>query len=67
MIYEKKHYGTFLAVCRIGLTLFLPSLPRKEVKHMLGLADPWIITAYGLSALSTVLCVVYGAIKWNRD
>lgn len=40
---------------------------RKGVKHMLGLADPWIITAYGLSALSAVLCVVYGAIRWNRD
>ena len=34
---------------------------------MFGLSDPWIIIAYGLSLLSTVLCVTYGALNWNRD
>ena len=33
---------------------------------MLGLDDPWIAAAYMLCLLSTALCVVYGAINWNR-
>ena len=34
---------------------------------MFGLTDLWIILAYLLSAVSAVLCVVYGAVNWNRD
>ena len=34
---------------------------------MFGLSDPWIIVAYALSLVSTVLCVVYGALTWNKD
>ncbi len=34
---------------------------------MLGLSDPWIILAYALSVFSSLLCIVYGAIKWNKD
>ncbi|WP_332370614.1 symporter small accessory protein [Desulfobacula toluolica] len=34
---------------------------------MFGLTDIGILMAYGLSALSTLLCVVYGAINWNKD
>ncbi len=34
---------------------------------MLGLSDPWIILVYALSVLSSLLCIVYGAIKWNKD
>ena len=33
---------------------------------MLGIADVWVATAYVLCILSTILCVVYGAITWNR-
>jgi hypothetical protein len=32
---------------------------------MLGLADPWIAAAYILCILSSLLCVVYGALNWN--
>jgi len=33
---------------------------------VLGLTDPWIIAVYLLCILSTLLCVVYGAIMWNK-
>ena len=34
---------------------------------MFGIADPWIALAYLLCILSSVLCVVYGLMKWNSD
>jgi len=34
---------------------------------MFGLTDGWIITAYVLSALSALLCIIYGWINWNKD
>lgn len=33
---------------------------------MLGIDDPYIWSAYLLSILSALLCVVYGAVNWNR-
>ncbi len=33
---------------------------------MLGIDDPLIWSAYLLCLLSTVLCVVYGALNWNK-
>ena len=33
---------------------------------MLGINDPVIATAYLLCILSTLLCVVYGALNWNK-
>lgn len=33
---------------------------------MLGINDPWIITAYLLCVLSAVACVVYGISNWNK-
>ena len=33
---------------------------------MLGLQDPLVFSAYLLCILSTILCVAYGAIMWNR-
>ncbi len=32
---------------------------------MLGIADFWVAAAYVLCILSAVLCVIYGALKWN--
>jgi hypothetical protein len=32
---------------------------------MLGMADGWVAAAYWLCIASTVLCILYGAIKWN--
>ena len=32
---------------------------------VLGIEDPWIV--YVLIILSTLLCVVYGIVYWNRD
>ncbi len=34
---------------------------------MLGLSDFWIWSVYLLCLLSTLLCVIYGMINWNRD
>jgi hypothetical protein len=33
---------------------------------MLGINDPWILTAYLLCILSAVLCIIYGAYHWNK-
>jgi hypothetical protein len=33
---------------------------------MLGLADGWISCAFVLCILSSLLCVVYGAVNWNK-
>jgi hypothetical protein len=33
---------------------------------MLGIADKWVFLAYALSVLSTLLCVVYGWLTWNK-
>ena len=33
---------------------------------MLGIEDTWVILAYILCILSTVLCVVYGIVNWNK-
>jgi hypothetical protein len=33
---------------------------------MLGIEDPWIWGVYILCILSTLLCVIYGIINWNR-
>ena len=33
---------------------------------VLGINDPWIWSIYILIILSALLCVVYGAINWNK-
>lgn len=33
---------------------------------MLGIQDPWVSAAYLLCILSSLLCVVYGAVNWNK-
>lgn len=33
---------------------------------MLGIDDPWILGVYLLCIASTLLCVIYGLINWNR-
>lgn len=33
---------------------------------MLGIEDPWVAIAYILCPLSALLCVVWGALKWNQ-
>lgn len=34
---------------------------------MLGIDDFWVWSAYVLCLLSTVLCVAYGFLNWNRN
>ena len=34
---------------------------------MLGIADPWVFTAFVLCLLSAALGVVWGIFNWNRD
>jgi len=38
----------------------------KEGEKMLGIPDFWISSAYVLSILSAVACIVYGIINWNK-
>lgn len=33
---------------------------------MLGIEDKWVSAAYVLCLASTVLCVIYGLITWNK-
>lgn len=33
---------------------------------MLGIADFWVSSAYLLCVLSTLACVVYGVVNWNK-
>jgi hypothetical protein len=33
---------------------------------MLGIEDKWVALAYILCIASTLLCVVYGIVMWNR-
>ncbi|MFH0953228.1 MAG: symporter small accessory protein [Verrucomicrobiota bacterium] len=33
---------------------------------LLGIKDPWVSLAYILTILSSLLCVVYGLINWNK-
>jgi len=33
---------------------------------MLGIEDKWVALAYILCIASTILCVIYGLINWNR-
>lgn len=33
---------------------------------LLGIEDPWVWMAYILCIASTVLCVVYGLVNWNK-
>lgn len=33
---------------------------------MFGIEDPWVSAAFILCILSSLLCVVYGAINWNK-
>lgn len=33
---------------------------------MLGIDDPWVWGVYLLCIFSTLLCVIYGIINWNR-
>ena len=34
---------------------------------MFGIEDPWIWMAYLLIIASTLVCVVYGILNWNKD
>jgi hypothetical protein len=43
------------------------SMSSEEGEVMLGINDPWIWGVYLLCILSTLLCVVYGAVKWNES
>jgi len=33
---------------------------------ILGISDPWVLSGYLLVVLSALLCVIYGAINWNK-
>ena len=33
---------------------------------MLGINDPWIWGVYLLCILSTLLCIIYGLMNWNK-
>jgi hypothetical protein len=33
---------------------------------LLGIKDNWVLAAYLLTFASAAICVIYGAINWNR-
>jgi hypothetical protein len=33
---------------------------------VLGIQDPWVWSAYLLCLVASALCIVYGAVNWNR-
>ena len=33
---------------------------------MLGLGDFWVLLAYSANIIVVVVCIIYGAINWNR-
>ncbi|MCL2114672.1 MAG: hypothetical protein FWH29_00445 [Methanobrevibacter sp.] len=33
---------------------------------ILGIPDPWVLSGYLLLIISTLLCVAYGIINWNK-
>ncbi len=33
---------------------------------MMGMGDPWVAAAYILCILSSLACIIYGALNWNR-
>jgi len=34
---------------------------------MLGIEDPWVVTAFILCIISALLCLVWGIVNWNKD
>ncbi|VGO18451.1 symporter small accessory protein [Pontiella sulfatireligans] len=34
---------------------------------MLGIEDPWVVSAYYLCIFSALFCLIWGIIKWNKD
>ena len=34
---------------------------------MLGLGDGWVVAAYTLCISSTLLCIIYGIMNWNKE
>ena len=38
----------------------------RGFKMILGIPDPWVLSGYILVILSTLLCVIYGVINWNK-
>ncbi|MDZ8120402.1 symporter small accessory protein [Pontiella agarivorans] len=34
---------------------------------MLGIEDPWVVLGYFLCIICTLICLVWGAFKWNVD
>jgi hypothetical protein len=39
---------------------------KEGIVMRLGIEDPWVVLVYILCILSTLLCVVYGLINWNK-
>lgn len=33
---------------------------------ILGIPDPWVLAGYLFLVISTILCMVYGAVNWNK-
>ena len=38
----------------------------SERKNMLGIEDKWVALAYVLCIAASVLCIVYGLLRWNK-
>jgi len=45
----------------------LHACSKKGGVILLGIYDPGVLSAYLLCIFSTLLCVIYGAINWNKE
>jgi hypothetical protein len=61
----------FGAACALVFADAASDLKKHRVQEaemsLLGIQDPWVWLAYLLCILSTILFVIWGAIKWNSD
>ena len=46
---------------------WLHACSKKGGVILLGIYDPGVLSAYLLCIFSTLLCVIYGAINWNKE
>lgn len=58
--------ASFLIRIYLIFTQMFITLQYKGGIFLFGLHDPWITLVYALCAGSTLLCILYGAINWNK-
>jgi len=60
-----KHSNSFRPCWDEGC-FFLYQKTKKEEEQMLGMSDLWITAAWLLTIAGMVVCVIVGAVCWNK-